>query len=127
MIVSRFIPSEDLKEAIENLASKNSLNCGIIICMVGSLNQAVLRMSNGNKKVFEGPLEIVSAEGTIAQDGIHVHLAVSDEQGAVLGGHLLEGCIIHTTVEICILTCDKTLKRVHDPQTGYKELQVGDN
>ena len=33
--------------------------------MVGSITNAVLRMSNGCKKDFNGPFEIVSAEGTI--------------------------------------------------------------
>jgi len=124
MIVSRFIPPEDLKKAIEDLARKNALKCGIIITIVGSLDEAILRMSNGDKRVFNGPLEIVSAQGTIAENGIHVHLIISDEEGKVRGGHLLEGCRIHTTAEIAILKCNKSLKRINDPKTGYRELQL---
>src|SRR5690606_32243438 len=100
MIVSRFIPPEDLKMAILDLARKNSIKCGIIICIIGSLDKAILRMSNGHKRLLKGPLEIVSAQGTIAENGIHVHLTISDENGKVMGGHLLEGCRIHTTAEI---------------------------
>jgi uncharacterized protein len=87
--------------------------------MVGSSNSATLRMANGNEKNFHGPLEIVSATGTMACNGIHVHLAVSDEDG----NDLLDGCKIHTTAEICILRSIKTFKRVFDPETGNKDFK----
>lgn len=122
MIISRLKPGEDLKKGIINVIKQNSLKSGIIICIVGSLNSATLRMANGDIKTFEGPFEIVSAEGTISADGIHVHIGVSYAEGHVIGGHLKNGCIINTTAEICILKSDKTLKRVFDPKTGYKEL-----
>lgn len=53
---------------------------------MGSLNKAVLIMPDENVKLFEGPLEIVSIQGTVSLDGIHVHLSVSDENGSVWGG-----------------------------------------
>jgi hypothetical protein len=124
MIVSRILPGEDLKTGLEDLIAINDLKSGIIICIVGSLNQAVLRMSNGDKKIFKGTYEIVSAEGTISSDGIHVHIAISDASGAVYGGHLLEGCKVHTTAEIGILKSEMINKRNKDPKTGYKELFV---
>ena len=122
MIVSRILPGEDLKGCVEGLKDFNHLKSGIIICMVGSITKAVLRMSNGDKKVFAGPLEIVSAEGTISSNGVHVHIAVSDDEGAVYGGHLMEGCKVHTTAEICIMETEMVFKRIFDPETGYKEL-----
>ncbi|MGZ7160818.1 MAG: PCC domain-containing protein, partial [Methanobacterium sp.] len=63
-----------------------------------------------------------SAQGTVSENGIHVHVAISDEEGHVIGGHLKEGCIINTTAEICILKSNLSLNRVFDPKTGYKEL-----
>ncbi len=92
--------------------------------MVGSLKKAVLRMADGNKKVIIGPLEIVSAAGTIAINGVHIHLAVADGRGQVTGGHLMEGSPVNTTVELCILYSDKILKREFDPETGYNELVI---
>ncbi len=124
MIVSRILPGEDLKNGIENLIDINSLKSGIILCIVGSIYNAVLRMPNGGKKVFNGLFEIVSAEGTVSRDGIHVHIAIADKDGAVYGGHLLEGCIVHTTAEISIIKSKMIFKRIHDPKTGYKELFV---
>jgi len=124
MIVSRILPGEDLKIGLIDLISINDLKSGIIVCIVGSLNHAVLRMSNGDKKVFKGNHEIVSAEGTISSNGIHVHIAISDSCGVVYGGHLLEGCKVHTTAEIGIIKSEMIIKRKKDPETGYKELFV---
>ncbi len=126
MIVSRIIPGEDIKKGVEDLRDVNSFKSGIILCIVGGITQAVLRMSNGDKKVFNGPFEIVSAEGTVSSDGVHVHVAVSDAEGAVYGGHLLEGCKVHTTAEICMIESEKVFKRIFDPKTGYNELVVED-
>ncbi|MEN4018182.1 MAG: DNA-binding protein [Methanobacterium sp.] len=124
MIISRLNPDEDLKKGIIDIIKQNKIKSGIILCIIGSLNSATLRMANSKIKTFKGPFEIVSAEGTLTENGIHVHIAISDKEGRVIGGHLREGCIINTTAEICILRSDKSLKRIFDPKTGYKELVV---
>lgn len=127
MIVFRILPGKDLKRTLENFTVGNGLKSGIIVCLVGSIKNAVLRMSNGNKKAFKGPFEIVSCDGTLSQDGVHVHVAISDEEGRVFGGHLLEGCKIYTTAEVGVMELDTQFKRVYDPDTGYKELVVIDD
>lgn len=65
MIVSRLIPGQDLKRGIEDTVKNEALNSGIIICIIGSLNKAVLRMSNLDKRVFHGNFEIVSLKAKI--------------------------------------------------------------
>lgn len=122
MIISRLEPGEDLKNGVVTIIKEKGIKSGIIICIVGSLKYATLRMANGNIKKFKGPFEIVSAEGTIAENGFHIHIAISDNEGAVIGGHLKSGCIINTTAEVCILKSEIQLKRVFDIKTGYKEL-----
>jgi uncharacterized protein len=122
MIVSRMMPGDDLKQGLEDLVDLEELKSGIIVCIVGSLDDAVLRMANSNSKKFSGLFEIVSAVGTISIDGIHVHIAISDSEGMVYGGHLLKGCKIHTTAEIAIMESKMSLERIFDPKTGYKEL-----
>jgi uncharacterized protein len=127
MIVSRMIPGDDLKQGLEELVYSDDFKSGIIVCMVGSLNDAVLRLSNGNKKCFKGLYEIVSGEGTISNNGIHVHIAISNSEGIVYGGHLLKGCKIHTTAEIAIIKSEIGFKRSYDPTTGYKELEINED
>ncbi len=122
MIVSRLMPGDDLKRALENIVDLDEFKSGIIICMVGSLNDAILRMSNGKNKKFKGFFEIVSVVGTISINGIHVHISISDADGMVYGGHLLEGCKIHTTAEVAIIKSKIHFKRIYDPKTGYKEF-----
>ena len=124
MIITRLMPHEDLKNGINDFIKSRKVNSGVITCIVGSLNSATLRMSDGSIKAFKGPFEIVSAEGTVSENGIHVHIAISDKKGNVIGGHLKKGCIINTTAEICIMKTDLSLKRILDPETGYKELFV---
>jgi uncharacterized protein len=124
MIVSRMMPGDDLKQGLEDLVDLEKLKSGIIVCIVGSLDNAVLRMANSNSKKFSGLFEIVSAVGTISIDGIHVHIAISDSDGMVYGGHLLNGCKIHTTAEIAIIESEMSFERTFDPKTGYKELVI---
>jgi uncharacterized protein len=124
MIVSRLFPGDDLKISLENIMDRSEFNSGLIVTVVGSLTKTHLRMSDGTKKSFNGFFEIVSVEGTISSEGVHVHLAVSDENGSVFGGHLLEGCIIHTTAEVCVIESELNFRRVFDENTGYKELQL---
>jgi len=52
MIVSRILLGEDLKKGLENLIDFNYLKSGIIFCIVSSINNAILRTSNGDKKSF---------------------------------------------------------------------------
>ncbi|HHT18447.1 MAG: DUF296 domain-containing protein [Euryarchaeota archaeon] len=126
MIVKRLIPGQDLKGSLEDIRDRNNLKSGIIICMVGSLDKAVLRMSDGTKNIISGPLEIVSATGTLAINGVHIHLAVADGNGHVTGGHLMEGSTVNTTVELCVLESDQIFKREFDPDTGFYELVILD-
>lgn len=124
MIVSRLAPGTDLKEGICKTQNDNNIESGVIICMVGSLKKIMLRMADGKEMGCNGPFEIVSAEGTISLNGVHVHLAVSDRRERYLDDTSGGGCTIHTTVELCILELDKPIKRVPDPETGYKELFI---
>ncbi|MBI5679702.1 MAG: DUF296 domain-containing protein [Methanobacterium sp.] len=126
MIIFRLKPKKDLKQGIIDILNEKQIKSGIIICIVGSLNSATLRMADSTIKTFKGPFEIVSSQGTVSENGIHIHIAVSDTEGHTVGGHLRKGCIINTTAEICMLKSDLHLKRVFDPDTGYKELVVED-
>lgn len=73
----------------------------------------------------EGEFEIVSMTGTLSEDGVHVHVSVSDHEGKTIGGHLKNGCIIYTTAEVCLLELE-TVKftREFDEETGFEELVV---
>ena len=129
-ITFRLKPGQLLKEEIERRAVEMDIEAGVLLSIVGALRQATLRMAGakpGNEmiRLFPGPLEIVSGTGTISREGCHLHISVSDANGAVFGGHLKGGCIVDVTAEIVIAVFDGIpYKRVMDHETGYKELML---
>ena len=123
--IFRLTKGMDLKKEIEEYVINNKIS-GVIICMVGSLNKLKIRLADGKSTLEKsGRFEIVSATGTLSEDGVHIHISVSDEQGNTIGGHLKDGCIINTTAEVGITIFDNIkLKREYDKTTGYNELVI---
>ena len=96
----RFLPGQDLKKELVTFVEENNIKAGFILTCVGSLVQATLRMAGAKViKIYDDKYEILSLVGTLSPDGLHLHVALSDDQGHVIGGHLMEGCIINVTAE----------------------------
>jgi uncharacterized protein len=125
----RLQPNTDLRIELENLCKKQEWSSAWIVTCVGSLRHIHLRMAGAEKQMFfDGPLEITSLVGTLCQDGVHLHITVSNKNGAVFGGHLCRESKIFTTAEIVIGYSSHILfKRLLDDETGYDELFVEDN
>ena len=125
----RLQPDMDLRYELESLCKKKGWSAAWIVTCVGSLKQVHIRMAGAKEKTYiEGPLEITSLVGTLSQNGIHVHINVSDKEGRVYGGHLCKKSSIFTTAEIVIgYSDDLIFERTHDHQTGYDELSVKEN
>ncbi len=124
----RLNPEEDLKTGIEKLVKEKNIEAGWISTCVGSLTKYNLRFANqpvGSSR--EGHFEIISLTGTVSKNGSHLHLAVSDNTGATIGGHLLEGNIIYTTAELVISFTNKyEFTRAKDGTTQWEELQINE-
>jgi predicted DNA-binding protein with PD1-like motif len=122
----RLLPGQDLKKEIEAIVRQEHIEAGAILTCVGSLTKATLRMANQSEpSVWQDHFEIVSLVGTLSTNGSHLHLSVSDSTGKTIGGHLLDGCTIYTTVELVIgVMTDLVYERQTDPTFGYKELTV---
>lgn len=115
----------DLKKEIEKYVTSNKVS-GIILCTVGCLSKLTIRLADG-KSILEkeGMFEIVSITGTLSEDGVHIHISVSDEKGNTIGGHLKDGCIVNTTAEVVLNIFNKIkFKREYDEKTGYNELVI---
>lgn len=124
-IVLRLKPKDEVVSAIRSLVDDLHIRAGVIASMVGSLSHCCLRPAGADAIIeIPGPLEIVSATGTLGDHGMHVHIAVADKQGKTTGGHLVAGNIVLTTVELVILDLSASwiFERVVDESTGYKEL-----
>src|SRR5690606_15104542 len=108
-ITTRLKRGEDLKAGIVRIVKDNKVKAGVIVSAVGCLSQASLRIADGKTvKTWNESFEIVSVTGTVSVNGCHIHVSLSKLDGSTIGGHLKEGCIINTTVEIVILNFEGT-------------------
>jgi predicted DNA-binding protein with PD1-like motif len=122
----RLHPGQDLKDSLADWTAKSNIQAGFILTAVGSLTVATLRFAGGDEaQRLEGRFEIVSLVGTLSPDGLHLHMAIADGAGRVVGGHVMSGCRIYTTAEIVVGDAETfAFRRGVDSETGYKELQV---
>jgi uncharacterized protein len=122
----RLKPNQDLRVELEKFTKENKIGAGFIITAVGSLKETKIRLADKNDSTaFEGKMEIVSLVGTLAPDGVYLHISLSDSNGKTIGGHLTEGCKIYTTGEIVIGATDEIVfTRETDAETTYKELKI---
>ncbi|MCL2539939.1 MAG: DNA-binding protein [Firmicutes bacterium] len=122
----RLTGGSDLKLEIIRVAIENKIQAAVVLSSAGSLKKADIRLAGAELNLCkQEPLEIISINGTIAKDGLHLHLAFSDLMGNVYGGHMQNGCIIDTTCELVIGILDEyEFSRVVDDDTGYKELAI---
>ncbi|MFN8352151.1 MAG: DUF296 domain-containing protein [Flavobacteriales bacterium] len=123
--VLRLSPGEDVRPVLRAWVQQRGLKAAAITSSVGSLTQAHLRYAGrADGIVTSGDLEVLSLSGTLSVDGMHLHLTVADRDGHTLGGHLLDGCLVRTTLELTVQEIGGVrMTRVHDPASGYDELE----
>ncbi|HWA13877.1 MAG TPA: PPC domain-containing DNA-binding protein [Burkholderiales bacterium] len=126
-IAARLTPGVDLRDAIERLGHEHHVEAGCILSAVGSLRSATLRLAGADTYTkLDGPFEIVSLSGTLSPDGPHLHLSIAAKDGRTIGGHLVPGCTVYTTVEVVVADlAGVRFARLPDAMTGYRELNIG--
>ncbi|HRN85991.1 MAG TPA: DNA-binding protein [Candidatus Dojkabacteria bacterium] len=128
--VERLHKGSDLKLEIKRIAKENHFSAACIVNAVGSLSKLIVRtdVRDGKPVIKEyGKVEVVSLIGTIGKDGdhLHIHIAGGQIDGIVVGGHLVDGCIVHTTVELMFLVMEEMEFITElDSNTGFDELVV---
>lgn len=122
----RLQPGQDLRQSLKEFAITNQIRAGFILSAIGSLQQAVIRFANQeNSVILDGKFEILALNGTFSLYGIHLHIAIADQSGTAIGGHLDNGCLVYTTAEIVIGEIPGlTFLRTPDPQTEFLELEI---
>ncbi|MEO1004130.1 MAG: PPC domain-containing DNA-binding protein [Cyanobacteria bacterium J06638_7] len=122
----RLRPGDDLRAALEVWMGQQHEQAGCVISGIGSLSGVQLRCAGAaGVTTISGELEIISLAGTLSVDGAHLHIAVADSSGAVIGGHLAPGSLVRTTAELLVgLLPQWRFRRAPDPATGYAELQI---
>ena len=117
---------EDILLAIEQYAHKHNIGAGYIATGIGSLSRVSFRKGYERTTVtLEGGFEMISLSGTLSTGGLHLHMAISDSNFNLKGGHVILGCIVRTTAEIVLVQLDHhELSRHKDNLRGYKELHI---
>jgi predicted DNA-binding protein with PD1-like motif len=122
VVVARVKPGSDLLSSLQKIAAEEGITSGVIVSGVGLLKQARLRnckslpeeypITDTNRTFlsFERPLEILSISGNVTlaegEPLVHAHLTLSSVKGdeiTIIGGHLIEGCVIFGFSEFAIL------------------------
>lgn len=123
----RLKPGQDLFDSIEEFVQQNNIEAGCVLSSVGSLTHTTLRLANRSSyNNYDGHFEIVSMTGTVSIHGSHLHIAISDGDGATIGGHLVSGCKVYTTAEIVIAEFEDVVykRELFENDSGYEELAV---
>ncbi len=122
----RLAPGADLRSALEAEANRTGALSAFVVSGIGSLSDARLRFAGAEvETLVPGKVEILCLSGTLTTDGAHLHMAVSDEHGRVVGGHVCYGNTVRTTAEVLLAPLSQwQLARALDPATGYKELVI---
>ncbi len=125
-IVMRLKPGEELLAGMAEQLSHYSFDAAFVASSVGSLSVCAIRMAGHSDTAFiKGTFEVVSLSGTLDRTGGHLHMSVSDENGNMTGGHLMEGSIVRTTMELVIgILPQMKFTRKLCPMSGYDELCV---
>jgi uncharacterized protein len=122
----RLHPGQDVLAELKKFVAEKNIQAGFIMSAVGSLTQYHIRFANqpdGNKGT--GHFEVVSLTGLLSVQGNHLHISISDSTGRTIGGHLLDGNLVYTTLELVIGDDpDHIYDRETDSSFGYKELVV---
>lgn len=126
----RLKPKQDLRKELMAFAMANNIKAGSIVTCVGALKSFTLRMAGATPdsqdiRTYKETHEIVSLVGTITREDCHLHISLSDKNGAVIGGHLKEGSLVDVTAEIVIADHNEVVyKREFDEDTGFTELEI---
>ncbi|OGO02477.1 MAG: hypothetical protein A2Y59_01490 [Chloroflexi bacterium RBG_13_52_14] len=127
--VFRVKPKQELLSEIARYCEERSITSGVVIGIIGSAENARLNylmdLPGKYEPVdYQGPLEIVCAQGSIALKDdeliVHVHIQLSTLK-MCCGGHLARATVF-STAEVVIGELDYQLRRQVDNYTGLAEL-----
>ncbi len=118
VVALRLRPGTDVLLGLEEACKRASINNGVILSAIGSLDgvqfcnpvelpEKKAGYGYGETLHLTGPIELTSASGIICHDdagntNLHVHISLSDRHGNAHGGHLVEGTKVLLTVDVIL-------------------------
>ena len=131
VIALRLDQGEDVLGSVESVVKERGIHTGIVLSGIGTLDRARLHhiTHTGYPSVdefveYEGPIELLSVQGMIADHVPHLHTCISIKEKTYMG-HLEPGCRVLYLAEIAIGRVARVrLRRVANPETGIKQLRA---
>ena len=104
----KLAPGSDLRNSLEELGRTQGIH-GFVLGVVGNLSRAAFQCpGQPEPTVLEGDLEVITLNGTIAPEGVHLQLSLSDGACQVWGGHLEPGTLVQKGVDLLVGVLDQT-------------------
>ena len=98
----KLAPGSDLRLSLEDLARREGID-GFVLGVVGNLTRAAFQCPGQSEPtVLEGDLEVITLNGTLSPESVHLHLSLSDGACQVWGGHLEPGTIVQKGADLLI-------------------------
>jgi predicted DNA-binding protein with PD1-like motif/glutaredoxin len=92
----------DIRLSLEALAVELDAS-GFVLGVVGNLSQASFQCpGQAEPTILEGDLEIITLQGTVSPQGVHLHLSFSDGACQVWGGHLEPGTLVQKGADLLV-------------------------
>lgn len=130
VVALRLDRGEDVLASIEKAARERGIHTGVVMSGIGTLDRAQLHYITHtgfppkNEFVeYEGPIELLSIDGIIADFAPHLHTCISIEDRTYMG-HVEPGCRVLYLAEIAIAKLEGVrLTRRRDRETNVNLLQ----
>lgn len=130
VIVVSISSGEYVLETVEEVIRKENIKDGVILTGFGTLSEVHLHwvITTGLPPVeyfekYEGPFELLSLDGTIANGEPHIHAVISDDvKGSAYGGHLEKGNKVLYLCEVAIGVLSGTSMKRKFTKDGLYQL-----
>jgi predicted DNA-binding protein with PD1-like motif len=147
VVAARIYPNLDIIKTLEEICIQHNIQYGQITTTIGSLRRVKLHYVDRTEPTKgkgyiehlekEGPFSVLSGQGLVSQGdepntmNIHYHAVVSGEDDIIYGGHIEEGTISLTTMDVFILelhgieisrTKDMSIGKEGVVVTSFKEI-----
>jgi len=132
IICVQFDYGDDFHKVIEQVAREKDIQSGVILSAIGTFDHARIHYithtefpSDDKFVEMEGPIELCSVSGIIADYQPHMHCTMAVRGKELFSGHLEPGCNILYLGEVVIgRLSGKALARDRHPTRGTPRLVV---
>ena len=104
---------DDFLQSIQAALAHSGVRSGVVLSAVATLAHCRLHQVQSADDVedqrileLDGPLELTSASGVVANGEAHLHATVADRAGHAYGGHLEPDCPVLFLAEVSVLAVD---------------------